>query len=128
MAFPSREATPVASLEGVVSFGARSRPRSCKDRADLILINFSSLQLFNFDRALASVARPLAIVFPAQAHQRSPLAARVPASRGLDDSALTPSGDAALSILLDDVFAGLEIMGGNVRVLDLFFWPNTCSF
>ena len=43
------------------------------------------------------------------------------ASRGLDDSALTPSGDAALSILLDDVFAGLEIMGGNVRVLDLFF-------
>ena len=31
MAFPSREATPVASLEGVVSFGARSRPRSCKD-------------------------------------------------------------------------------------------------
>ena len=82
------------------------------------------------DSALGSRARarPLAIVFPAQAHQRSPLAARVPASRGLDDSALTPSGDAALSILLDDVFAGLEIMGGNVRVLDLFFWPNTCSF
>ena len=84
---------------------------------------FSVIRLWALARA-----RPLAIVFPAQAHQRSPLAARVPASRGLDDSALTPSGDAALSILLDDVFAGLEIMGGNVRVLDLFFWPNTCSF